>query len=201
MSENEIIDCNKLDIAVDGNRKNYKILFVGSFAKDKVTGGTNYASRTLIESALTNKVEWILLDSTMEINFKRTFLKRLIGATKRIILFVYHLLFSKPHFVMIFTTHGWGFIEKGIMSLFASMLAKPVILRPSSGLAVNDIKSAFFSKFYSIVIKRCSIIICQSTYWKNFYYKFDTANPDKFVIIPNWINLKNYLDIGHKNSF
>ena len=44
-----------------------KVLFIGSFvdkANDGSVGGQMYACKSLIESNLTDQIEWILLDTT-----------------------------------------------------------------------------------------------------------------------------------------
>ena len=83
-----------------------RVLFVGSFkvnAKDGSVGGQMYACRSLIDSELSNFVDWILLDSTADSNLEESFIKRTYKACKRLLKFIYYLITSNIDFVIIIT--------------------------------------------------------------------------------------------------
>jgi glycosyltransferase involved in cell wall biosynthesis len=173
-----------------------QVLFVGSFkknAKDGSVGGQMYACQTLIDSELSDQVEWILLDSTADSNIPETITKRTYKAGRRIFLFLYYLVSKKISVVLIFTADGWSFIEKGTMSILAKLFCKKVIIAPRSGLVVNDIeKSSFLRKFIPYVLDNVDFVVCQGDTWKSFYSNLSNSNLDKFIVINNWIDHSVY---------
>jgi glycosyltransferase involved in cell wall biosynthesis len=181
-----------------------RVLFVGSFkvnAKDGSVGGQMYACRSLIDSELSNFVDWILLDSTADSNLEKSFIKRTYKACKRLLKFIYYLITSNIDFVIIFTADGWSFIEKGTMALIAKFFRKRVILAPRSGLVVNDIKeSNFMKKFIPFILKHVDYIICQGQIWKLFYSNLVKKNLNKFIVINNWIDVSKYSSTSKSND-
>lgn len=170
-----------------------KILIVGSFketTKDGHVGGQRFACRTLINSEISNRVDWLLVDSTSPTIAKRPFYKRSTMAVIRFIRFSYLLVFRGPKDVLIFTVDGFGFIEKGCMALFAKTLGKRVILAPRSGLIPRDLEhSKILSRFIPYVFERCDFIICQSEKWRILFEKYINESSNvKLIVIENWID-------------
>jgi glycosyltransferase involved in cell wall biosynthesis len=50
--------------------------------------------------------------------------------------------------------------------------------------------------YIPFVLKRTDVVICQSQIWKDFYLNLEPSNPDRYVIIENWIDLKKYTTLG-----
>ena len=179
------------------------ILFVGAFSdtQDGSFGGQLYACKTLIESELSKKVNFIKLDSTMESIPPKSFMRRLALAFRRMILYFYFLSFKSIDTVFIFTSSGFSFIEKGTMILVAKLFDKRTILSPRSGLIEENIeKSVFFSSFLKFVFFRCDKIMCQSSSWKHYFQEL-TKLPDRhFKVIPNWIDADPYLKVERKSN-
>lgn len=178
--------------------KKKKILFVGSFrktAKDGSVGGQMFASKTIINSSLSDYVEWTLIDTTSDSNILAGLHIRMWKAFLRLIQFSYRIIFFKHEIVFIFVADGWSFWEKGLMSLIAKYLSNSkVILAPRSGIIINDInKGKSLYKFIQFVFRKTDIVVCQSKYWKEL---FQNCVPDvpgaKFVIIENMIDISLY---------
>lgn len=183
--------------------KKKNVLFVGSFissGKDGSVGGQMFACRSLIQSELSDKVNWILLDSTADSNIIAPLFLRGLKAGRRCIIFLFHLIFSRVDTVLIFTADGASFVEKGSMLLLAKLFGKRSILAPRSGIVIEDIKnSSFMRKFIPHVLKKADLIICQAETWKKFYAELISSDDDKFVVIQNWIDPALYFQINKEN--
>ena len=181
-----------------------RVLFVGSFkrqAKDGSVGGQMFACLTLIDSNLSEKVEWLLIDSTADSNKGNSLINRLFKAIRRLSIFKYHCIFSRVDTCLIFTADGLSFVEKGLMVLIASVLGKKTILSPRSGLVVNDLKNSGFMRWYiPFVLKLCNVVVCQGESWKVFYRKLVTKNKEKFVVVQNWIDGASYFELSRNKE-
>ena len=178
--------------------KKPKVLFVGGFAltgKGGHTGGQMFACHTLLNSPISEKVEWILIDSTADSKspsmFNRTY--RAIG---RLLRFFYILCFRRFSSALIFTVGGGSFVEKGTMALLSKLFGKTVILAPRSGLIPEDYKrSGFMRRLITRVIRKVDYVICQGEHWKGFYQSISGSEDEKFVVIQNWLNADPYFNI------
>ncbi|MBW0163717.1 MAG: glycosyltransferase [Sediminibacterium sp. Gen4] len=174
-----------------------RVLFVGSFknaGKDGSVGGQMYACKSLISSSLSETVEWILLDSTGDSVPPPPISKRLFLAFKRVIKFIYLIIKFRPQVTLIFSANGTSFLEKGMMVLIASIFSIKTILAPRGGPLEHEInKSRLFRSFAKLVLRRSSFVICQGNFWKAFFSSIERSNPQKYVSIPNWIDLDNYI--------
>lgn len=172
-----------------------KTLFVGSFRepKDGTIGGQTFACKSLIDSPLKEKVDFILIDSTMKSLPAPHILIRALSAIKRLVEFLYKLSTKEIKTVLIFSSAGLSLIEKGIMSLIANYFGKRVIVAPRSGLIIDDIDSSSFLKGgLKLLLSNSDVIICQSQQWKNFYQRFTGFQDERFLVIKNWIDISDY---------
>lgn len=174
-----------------------RVLFVGSFkntAKDGSVGGQMYACKSLISSPLSETVEWILLDSTGDSVPPPPISRRLFLALKRVIKFIYFIIRYRPQVTLIFTANGTSILEKGMMVLVASTFSIKTILAPRGGPLEHEIKrSRVFRSLVKLVLRRSSFVICQGNFWREFFLSIESGNPRKYVSIPNWIDLDNYV--------
>ena len=163
-----------------------KVLFVGSFFdknKHNHLGGQMYACTTLINSKLSNKFKWILLDTTSS-KLSPSIFEKIYKSIKRLMLYKLYLFFKNPDRVLIFSGNGLSFLEKGFMVILASIAKKKVILAPRGGPLDNEIdSSSLFKKYVSYVFSKSDYIICQGNYWKNLFKKL-VSNHDKLKLIP-----------------
>jgi len=172
------------------------ILFVGSFknhGKDGTVGGQMFACNSLVNSGISEYVNWILVDTTAKTNQKRSFLTRLIPALIRITKSIYHILFSNVEIVMVFASSGYSFLEKGLIIKLGWLFNKKTIIAPRSGFLIEDIqnKIKFRNKVKSI-LNKSTYIICQGTFWKDFFKNEFNIPDDKLKIINNWISVNEY---------
>jgi glycosyltransferase involved in cell wall biosynthesis len=182
-----------------------KVLFVGSFkeqAKDGSVGGQMFACRSLINGPLKNEVDFICLDTTAESVPAPPVHIRAIGALKRLWQFL--LILQKEEdisSVLIFTSAGFSFLEKGLMSIWAKFKNKKVILAPRSGILLDNFnKSKFFRWYIPFVIKKVDVVICQGETWKTFYQQCSQQPSSMFKVIKNWIDVTPYLDVKHSSN-
>jgi len=179
---------------LDKNHKK-RVLFIGSFIKvnkDGGTGGQLYACTSLLESELSNYVDWILIDSSTKLPVPG-FTKRVLKALKRIVRSIYHILFSKVDTLLIFTADGFSFYEKGAVALFGKFCGKKVIIAPRSGFIINDLKKKYSKKYMAYVFKKVNVILCQGQTWKDLFEdSFPKIDKSNFIIRRNWINTASY---------
>lgn len=193
-------------MSIIGSGKNtltpkYTILFVGSFkqmTKDGSVGGQMFACNTIINSNLNSDIDWVLIDTTADSNKPSGLLKRLIKASKRILILFFYLFTKKFDSVLIFVGDGWSFWEKGFMVLLCKALSKAkIILAPRSGFIVNDIDAnGALHLFIKKVFNTADYVICQSKYWKSKFESLSKIKNDRrFVIIENGLDLSRYISL------
>ena len=173
-----------------------KVLFIGSFQSKSATGhvgGQMFACNSLVSSSLSDELEWILIDTTAATNLKRSLLSRLYNAVKRLLRVFYHLLFSRVDVVMAFCSSGYSFLEKGSMIKIAKLLGKRTVLAPRSGFLIDDINnSSEFKNKVESILDKTDFVICQGTYWKEFFNTVTNVEMSKLRVINNWIDPSKY---------
>ncbi len=181
--------------------KKKKVLFVGSFAKsskDGSTGGLNFASRSLIESSLSEHVEWRLIDSTTPTVPSPNMRIRFLLAVIRVFLFLFYTVFHRPDYTLIFVGNGYSFLEKGLMCIWAKALRIPILLAPRSGYIVKDLKSSRRMRWYvHTVFSISDKVICQGEKWRDLFVSFPGVKEKQLVVIKNWLDTSRY----EKNVF
>lgn len=184
--------------------KKVKVIFVGSFynsGNKTNVGGQMYASRTLVESELSNFIEWYLIDSTAPSNEFIPMWKRLLNAAKRMVKLLFLLSMKKINYALIFTGNGASFVEKGTMSLICRIFKVKVLLAPRSGFIMRDIEmGGGMKKFIEFVFMNSNIVICQSSIWRDYFLKNLGIPEEKFTIINNWIDVDKYNSEKRQNS-
>lgn len=174
-----------------------KVLFIGSFvdkANDGSVGGQMYACKSLIESKLSDQIEWILLDTTGKSVPPPSIFKRGIFAINRLIKYILFIITKKPSSILIFAGSGASVYEKGIMILIGKIFFKKIIFAPRGGGLVDEIaQSNFFKLYVRLIFFFSNYIICQGTYWSDFFKSILKAeNHYKLIIISNWIDIDKY---------
>jgi glycosyltransferase involved in cell wall biosynthesis len=175
-----------------------RVLFVGSFvdkAKDGSVGGQMFACKSLLQAEnLSEKFEWILLDTTGKSVPPPPAYKRLFYATLRIIKFVFLLIVKRPHTTLVFSGSGTSIYEKGLMILIASSFKVKTVFAPRGGPIVDEVKdNKLVRVFLKRVLKSSKFVVCQGSFWKRFFKELDTTLKDNaLIVIPNWINPSDY---------
>jgi glycosyltransferase involved in cell wall biosynthesis len=184
------------------NIKKTNIVFVGSFKRKSKAGGVGgqmYACQSLIKSPISEKVNWILVDSTAESNLNIPFQKRLIKSCKRLISFLKILFTKKVDIFLIFSSNGFSFTEKGFMAFLASFRHNSrVIFAPRSGRILVDIRKR--KAFVKFILNRCDKIICQGPSWKETFAKELSISESKLITVVNWLDTSKYSPSNSKND-
>jgi len=176
-----------------------KVLFVGSFlekAKDGGVGGQMFACRSLVNSRLSEIVEFLPLDSTSISVPPPPLYRRALIALSRLLLFFKISVLQRPDMALIFCVGGFSMIEKGAMALLSKYLfGKPYILAPRSGLIPSEVQKSKFMRWYvSFLVNSSKAIICQGERWQTFFYELSNkSDKRKFVSVPNWLDTQAYV--------
>lgn len=154
-----------------------------------------FACKSLLESKLSEEVNWVLLDTTADSNVTSSFIRRLSKAVRRMVIFFYHLCFSRIDEALIFTADGFSFVEKGSMSLLAVLFGKRTILAPRSGFIERDLESSKVMRwFIPFVFKQVDGVICQGEKWKELFSShLSVMERNKLVVVQNWLDVKKYV--------
>lgn len=176
------------------------VIFVGSF-KAAIdgggVGGQMYACRSLVESPVSDWVQWRLIDSTMKSLPPPGIFSRGIRAAGRVARLVSEMLQAPKASILIFAGDGPSFAEKGLMVLIARALRRHVVLAPRSGMIVDDFdRSRFFRWFIPTVVRRASVLLCQSQRWARWYTQRADPEEARIEIVPNWIQTRDYANLA-----
>lgn len=176
--------------------KKAKVLFVGSFKPEDAAGyagGQMYACTTIVESDLSNEVEWVKIDSTATTNRYRPLVVRTLLAAGRIVRFGYELVRHKPDSTILFCSWGKSFLEKGVMARLANLTSTQVILAPRSGLIMNDVnRSDRFRRYVTATLNSVDVLLCQGESWEAYYRSLAENEQLKYAVIHNWIDPAAY---------
>ena len=171
-------------------------IIVGGFrsAADGSVGGQIYACRTLIESPISEQIDWIELDSTMESVPPPSLRRRSFLAGKRLLLFIGFLLRRRPDGALIFVADGLSFLEKGLMVFLARLWRRRVVLSPRSGYLLDHVRRWRFMRWYLQMVFRCShLVLCQSDSWKEAFQLVSGLPASRFRVVRNWIDTGPYV--------
>ena len=173
---------------------------MGSFlkeAKDGHVGGQMFACNSLLSSKIAEDFTWFLVDSTSVTVTTPSFFTRVLKALQRILKCIGILVRNgkKVDTLLIFTVDGFSFIEKGTILLLGKLFGKKTIIAPRSGLFPNNFRNPIFKHFIEFIFSRADWIICQGQSWKSFFLgQIKELNPEKLIVINNWINPDLYSD-------
>lgn len=153
-----------------------------------------FACQTLINSDLRDEIEWLTIDTTASTNKERSFIERINGAILRIKQYFNYLITERNiAAIVIFSSAGFSFKEKGILALIGKLFRKNVIFAPRSGLILDDIERSSFNRWWiKLVFQKVDKVLCQSETWQSFYHSFAGGSIDKYFVIHNWIDAKKY---------
>lgn len=167
-----------------------KILFIGSFNKPKNGhyGGVYFASTTLRDGLEKEGYNIVEMDTTLKDISEIRVYKRLPNILIRQLKFLFTILLNfKAKHILIFLSGGGSYIDKFLPILLSKMLRKRVIIFPRSGHLINDHKKKKFTFFINSVLKMADKIVCQSSFWKNYFIK-NNVNQNKLYVVENWVD-------------
>ena len=173
----------------------YRILFVGSFvqnARDGTVGGQMQACRILVETPLTDSIQWILLDTTQRSLPPPGLPVRTFDAFRRLFRFMLGVM-KRPNCILLFSSFNWpGFIEKGMMGAVGRLFGFRVVWSIRSEIAAAS-KHDNFARFRKILLRRPTILLCQTAVAAEAIARLAGADiAQRIVVIPNWIDCSGY---------
>jgi len=166
-----------------------QILFIGSFLipKNGHYGGVYFASTSLRDKMVSEGFEVIELDTTLKDISVTKVSKRLSTIIARSFRFLKIILLSpKAKTIFIFVSRGNSYLDKFPSFILAKFLRKKIILFPLSGHLIEDFEKPFYIFFIKKILNSSTYIICQSTYWKN-YFKSKGVPTKKLKTVENWV--------------
>jgi glycosyltransferase involved in cell wall biosynthesis len=176
-------------------RKKPNVIFLGAFkpaAADGTIGGQAFACLSLVESPLSESVEWLLIDSTQRSQPPPGFLFRLYYAAGRAMTSLWWLITRRVQATLIFTRYEFSsFLEKGIIAIMARILGRRSIISIRSEVRPFG-HDKFTNGFRKFVVWLCDAIICQSEEAAGQLVQFLNCPREKIVVIPNWIDTTAY---------
>ena len=172
-----------------------KVIFLGAFRKaaaDGTIGGQAFACNSLVDSPLSEEVEWLLIDSTQQSQPPPGFLVRLYFAIRRSCQAVWWLVTKRIQATLIFTRYEFSsFLEKGMIAIAARLMGSRAIISIRS--EVRSFGHERWTDFFRKVVARsCHSIICQSDHSASELVARLGLPAAKLEIIPNWINPEIY---------
>ena len=196
----KLISCVLTQQAVYKNMSSRpRVLFVGAFQSPStsgVTGGVQFECRSLINSSISDSVVWDLLDTTMESIPPPPLMRRWYLATLRIIRFSWIVIVRRPDCCLIYSSSGASIWEKGVMVVWARILAIPAILRPVSGAIVDEYRRSVFTRIWlRLVARSASRVACQGTRWREFYSSIANISQSNTPIVYNPVDVAKYSSI------
>lgn len=164
-------------------------MFVSGFSlmPDGGTGGLRAESTVLLHSRLSEKVDFIPLDSSMRSLPPPFILVRAVFAIKRFAVFLFHL--SRCDVVLIFASEGLSLLEKGAMCICARLARRGTVLRIASGKVPDQCERYPWIRFWlRQVLRSANVVGSQGGKWSEFYRSFPEAR-NKVVEMPNAIQV------------
>jgi glycosyltransferase involved in cell wall biosynthesis len=167
-----------------------KILFIGSFKKPKNGhyGGVYFASTTLRDGLIKEGFQIIEMDTTLKDIVETRVYKRLPDIISRQFKFLYTILLNvKAKQIFIFLSGSGSYVDKFLPILLSKLLRKKIIIFPVSGHLISDIDNRKFLFFINRVFNLTDKIVCQSSYWED-YFSSRKVEKNKLLVIENWVD-------------
>jgi len=171
-----------------------KVLFVGGFKKPQggVMGGQVFASNSLLNSPLSEVITWIKVNTALDRLPLPSIQFRIYKSIIRILYYSLKITMGVD-VALIFSASGLSMLEKGVMSIIARVFMVPVVFAPR-GSEIGRVVG-WKRKLYSFLLRRSTLIICQSEQWKKFYIELTGFNENKVAVVYNWIHLDEYVNM------
>lgn len=167
------------------------VLFVGGFRRPKsgTEGGQGFACRSLVDSPLRDYVQWKLVDTTQRSEPPPSIFIRGWDALWRMIQVTFQLLFTKVDAVLVFSNFlPLGILEKGLYCIAGRLLGKRTVISFRFHPGLPQRGTRFFRWYIGKVCRSCDRILCQSQIAAAELQRLVGADPDRIVVIHNWID-------------
>ena len=174
-------------------RQRQRVIFVGSFSE--VKGGVGLDCKSLLEHPLLGDIDWIKVNSAMRSLPPPGFMVRLWFAALRMVRFCALILRPRTR-VLIFSSGGASFVEKGAMAILARLAGHRITFCPRSGYLQDDLRNSRCMRYIARLVFRSSeFVICQGPSWKRVFSDF-VQNEGKLIVLPNLIDASDYLALS-----
>jgi glycosyltransferase involved in cell wall biosynthesis len=177
-----------------------RVLFVGSFFDTSIKperGGQHASCETLVNSPIQSEVDFIQFDTTNTSVPPPPLWQRFLQTPRRIGHFGRILASEKPHLTLIYSSGGFSFFEKVVMTIASRLLGIPVILSVRAGAFQDSFRSsAGFRAVARPFLRTPSVILCQSESWARFYAEEAGIARTRLEVVHNWINLERFVPRG-----
>jgi glycosyltransferase involved in cell wall biosynthesis len=180
-----------------------RVLFVAGLSPvpDGSAGGGVTEATTLFNEGLGEDFEFVAMSTTMPSNPPPGLMRRAILAARRLATFC--RLVRGSDAVLVFTSDGFSFLEKGTLCLIARFMGRPTILRLGGGrLAEQYDKSRLFAWCVRTVFRNVSVLPCQSGFWVQFVRRAidGTGSAVKIIEIGNGVHVDALPFSGRRDS-
>lgn len=170
-----------------------EVIFVGSFAGIK--GGVGLACKMILDNPHLSHVHWTKICSAMRSLPPPGVAVRSLFVARRLLIFLAAIAGPSPRRVLIFSSAGGSFLEKGLMAILADHMGHEVTFCPRSGYLLDDLRrSAPWRWFARRVFAASDRIVCQGESWREEFRRH--APPDRLLVIPNTLDCSDHLAIG-----
>jgi len=178
-----------------------KLLIVGAFPpKDlRVFGGMVTACHALINSAISDYYELILIDSTQRSNPAPNIGIRILYSFKKFYRFLKHFLLERPDAIILFTALGASVVEKGAMAWIARIRRLPILMFARGAGLIQVAQSSCIQRFWiKIAMNGATHFLCQGPAWQRFATDVLGFSKSESPIVYNWTATQSLLSIGSK---
>ena len=172
---------------------------VGPFPppSSSVVGGQVSACKALRSGMFAASFDLRLIDSTQKSNPAPPLGIRAWHAMGRLLRLARELIANRPDGVLLFTTVGASYLEKGCMARVCRALGVPQALFVRGGRLIEDFRR---SKIQRLAIKTClgraTLFLCQGPAWRRFAMSELAYSLEQCPVIPNWTATGEYLSLG-----
>jgi glycosyltransferase involved in cell wall biosynthesis len=179
----------------------HKCVFVGSFqpASDGTVGGQLFACRSLIDSPISNFIEFVLIDSTQRSLPPPSLPTRFLLAVQRTLRFFIASADPSVRSSLIFSSFRFfSLAEKMTMAIFGRLARKRVVISFRSEIT-NQISGYVYIYFLVRIGIACADnVICQSHEAESSLATLFPTAKTKIKVIPNWIDTSAYSSIAER---
>jgi len=188
--------------------KKDNLLIVGAFpsSRSKIIGGLITDCRMLLKSSLSQKFNFIKIDSTQISNPPPNIFIRAIHALKKIIILLFKIIIYRPKVALLFVAVGASVLEKSLMIIICKFFGISSLIFPRGGRLIDDYYESKFMRFVcNKFLSKADIFCCQGRRFQDFAINKLNYKISKTPIIPNWtasqelLSLKNNCDPNDNN--
>jgi glycosyltransferase involved in cell wall biosynthesis len=180
-----------------------RFLFIGGFSVsgDGTEGGQSFACRSLLASPLSERVDWLLIDSTQRSEPPPGLHIRAWDALRRLTKSFWYMVWGRLDGVLVFTSvEPLSLLEKGLICIAGRCCGKHVVVSFRSFPALPAYFQMFFKWYGKCVCNCCRKIICQSNISAQQLVRLFDADERRIAIVHNWIDTSRFSCNGSKYS-